>query len=338
MIPGALILSPPALASLTPLAFVATSILAVGAPPPLVSRALGACVLIQGGTAGGHFALERTVREIAATLQSVMSTPPDPVASAQISDWLARYDRAGGTAGSRLTWLLAGYVLAVVLARVLAPEDGIQPPSDPAARVEQPAPRPVVQAPPVVAPAASADFEFDAYSVRPRKPWLELLVWSHAEYQIASIPPMSRARFAFSWSSRTLRRESDGADLLSVRARRNGLFGRRSYEVSDARSGSPMGTLVPNGSDWEIRDASDATLARVLETEKGYASARYVARADGQDICRFVWGFLGLSAMSAELQIEFLPGAERRVSKAMAIVLGPILEDRARRASRWRSG
>ena len=108
--------------------------------------------------------------------------------------------------------------------------------------------------------------------------------------------------------------------------------------MSDARSGSPIGTLVPNGSDWEIRDASDATLARVVETEKGYASARYVAQAGGEDICRFVWGFLGLSVLSAELQIEFLPGAERRVSKAMAIVLGPILEDRARRASRWRSG
>ena len=89
-----------------------------------------------------------------------------------------------------------------------------------------------------------------------------------------------------------------------------------------------------------MRDASDATLARVVETEKGYASARYVAQADGKEICRFVWGFLGLSVLSAELQIEFLPGAERRVSKAMAIVLGPrkILEDGASRASRWRSG
>lgn len=338
MIPGAVILASPALASLTLLAFVATSILAVGAPPPLVSRALGACVLIQGATAGGHYAIERTVREIAATLQSVMSTPPDPVASAQISDWLARYDRAGGTVGSRLTWLLAGYVLAVVLARVMAPVERVQPPSDPVAHLEQPAPRPVVQARPVMTPAASADFEFDAYSVRPRQAWLEFLVWSHPEYQIASIPPMARARFAFSWRAQTLRRESDGADLLSVRARSNGLLGKRSYEVSDARSGSPIGRLVPNGSDWEIRDASDATLARVVETEKGYASARYVAQADGEDICRFVWGFLGLSVLSAELQIEFLPGAERRVSKAMAIVLGPILEDRARRASRWRSG
>jgi hypothetical protein len=131
MIPGAVILASPALASLTLLAFVATSILAVGAPPPLVSRALGACVLIQGATAGGHYAIERTVREIAATLQSVMSTPPDPVASAQLSDWLARYDRAGGTVGSRLTWLLAGYVLAVVLARVMAPVERVHPPSDP---------------------------------------------------------------------------------------------------------------------------------------------------------------------------------------------------------------
>jgi hypothetical protein len=80
------------------------------------------------------------------------------------------------------------------------------------------------------------------------------------------------------------------------------------------------------------------TIAATLQVPAVLASARYVAQADGEDICRFVWGFLGLSVLSAELQIEFLPGAERRVSKAMAIVLGPILEDRARRASGWRSG
>jgi hypothetical protein len=53
MFPGAVILSAPALASLTLLAFVATSILAVGAPPPLVSRALGACALIQARPLAG---------------------------------------------------------------------------------------------------------------------------------------------------------------------------------------------------------------------------------------------------------------------------------------------
>ena len=319
MIPGAVILASPALASLTLLAFVATSILAVGAPPPLVSRALGACVLIQGATAGGHYAIERTVREIAATLQSVMSTPPDPVASAQISDWLARYDRAGGTVGSRLTWLLAGYVLAVVLARVMAPVERVQPPSDPVAHLEQPAPRPVVR-------GAACDDTGGICRLRIRR-----LLGASAP-GLARVPRVEPFRVSDSrrfhrWhahGSRSrggLRRcggsrtaptccrfalEATGCSgSARTRCPMRGAGHRSARSCRTDRVGNPRRVRRDPGARGRNRER---LRQRPLRRSGGRRGHLPVTSGD----------FSASRSLSAELQIEFLPGAERRVSKAMA--------------------
>jgi hypothetical protein len=109
-------------------------------------------------------------------------------------------------------------------------------------------------------------------------------------------------------------------------------LGPRSYVVNDARTGSPIGTLVPNGFDWEMRDPAGQVIAHVLEIDRSADRSRYVAKTGDQEIARFVWGMLGFTVQSAELQTEFLPGTVGD-ARALAIVLSPILEQRARHTS-----
>jgi hypothetical protein len=348
IIPKVLVLSTPILASAGLTAFVMTSVLALSAPSGLVSRVLTACVLLQGGLVGGLHAHERAIRTATSAVQALVNNDGDATASAQVAGWLSRYDSAAVLGASRLVWLLAGYALALVMARVLAPErpptsapafgagtDAVPIPAParpPAITVARPASAPLPDD-----PGGAAEFDYSTYSVRPRRPWHDPLVWRYTEYDIASIPPMARARFSFSWRTGTIRREPNGPDLLSVRALGGGLPGRRSYGVSDSRTGHEIGTLVPVGSDWEARDASRAAVAHVLEIERRAGRAQYVAKNGEREICRFVWGFMGMTVSSAELQIEFLGGADARFSRALAIAIGPILEHRARRSSQWRS-
>lgn len=135
-----------------------------------------------------------------------------------------------------------------------------------------------------------------------------------------------------------VRREPDGTDVLSVKTSSRGLFGRDGYVVAETRTGSVIGSVVPIGFDWELRDASGAPVAYVGALEEGVGLVRYAAKVGEREVCRCVWGFLGATVASAELQVEFLPGVEPRFNRALAIVLGPVLEQRARRASQWRSG
>jgi len=113
------------------------------------------------------------------------------------------------------------------------------------------------------------------------------------------------------------------------------LFGGYSLEVRDARSGSAIGALVPVGSDWEVRDAAGQAVAHALQIDMRIGRARFVAKAGDQELCRFVWGWTGLTAASAELQIEFLQDVDARLDKGLAIVLGALLDHQARQANRY---
>ena len=334
LVPAVVIGAAPALASGALLVFVVSSIVAVAAPAAIAPRLLGACLMLQGGLIGAHFAVERGVRELAAVIRTFVDRSPDPELSARIGSWLTQYDQAAAAIRPRLLWLLAGSVLSVLLAarrRQPRPEADL-----PATIAAPPVPAPARVTPPA-AGHPSTDFDETAYTVRPRMGLLGVLAWRHAEYDIDAIPPSSRSHFRFSWRTGTMRRQPDGPDLLSVVSQRDlDTLGRKSYVVGDSQRGVPIGTLVPSGSDWDIRDASGAGVARVLELERGAGRARYVATAGDQEICRYVWGFAGLTAASAELQIEFLPGTSR-LHKGLTMALGPILEDRSRRSSRWHS-
>lgn len=328
-----LLLSTPALASIGLAAFALSSILAIAIPFGLVPRALAACAIVQCGLVGGLFATEDAVRRVGAALQQFVAGASDPAASARVADWVARYNSGAASSVTPLVWLLGAYVLTLVLVWPIAQGRRPSAQAPEGGGVEQPVSSQTSLPAGPIQPAPS-EFKHSSYSVRPRTGWLAPFTLRLSEYDITSIPPMSEARYSLSWTTGVIRREPNGPAVLSVRAVRAGRFGRRSYVVADAQSGSPSGTLVPVGSDWEVRDAWQGVIAHVLETESGVGHARYVAKAGEQEVCRFLWGFAGLTVASAELQIEFLPGAEAQFDKGLAIALGPILEEQARRASR----
>ena len=342
-VPGAMLAATPVMAALAVLSFTFAGMLALAVPLERMAAVMTASTLQQAGLVGGLYATDHALRALGGAVQKLVDSASDPTASAQVADWLARYDLARGSLGTRLLWLLAGYGLALVLsvALVRRRESSVdEPVSMPVDDEHGVAPEPGPESThPVVSPTpmASPDFQDSLYSVRPRNPWLGIFLWRYPAYEIASIPPRSRERFSLSWSWTTgvIRRDADGMDLVSIAiSRSGGLIGRRAYALTDARTGAAIGTLSPVGSDWEVRDASGQPLAHVLEIEAGAGRARFVASAGAREICRFVWGFAGHTAASAEVQVEFMPGAEARIHKALAIVLGAVLEHRARGVSR----
>ena len=63
---------------------------------------------------------------------------------------------------------------------------------------------------------------------------------------------------------------------------------------------------------------------------------RYVVRVGDAEICRFSWHLGSRGALNPELEIEFAPDADGRLDRAVAIALGPLLEQQARLASQPR--
>jgi hypothetical protein len=347
LVPTTLLVSTAFIATLAVLAFVISGILTLVAPPTLTSRVLGACLMLQGGLVVGLFTIERALHALGGAIQRFVDSASDPAASAGLADWLTRYELASGWFPIRLLSLLGGYALAAMWSAVILRRresiDGGETdtferelaalPLDAGRPIgpERPEPRPHA--------ARTSYFQDSEYSVRPRSAWLGAWVSRHASYDIASIPATSRTQFSLSWKgdSGVIRHEPEGPDLLAVVAITGGMFGGHVFQVNDAASGSTIGTLAPIGYDWEIRDAAGQPVLHVVQIEIAVGRARFVAKAGEQELCRFVWGWTGLTAASAELQIEFLPGAETRFDKALAIVLGAVLDHQVRKASRWDS-
>jgi hypothetical protein len=333
-IPAAVLFAAPLMALMALAASAVAAVLSLSAPASHVPRVLAGCACVQAGLVAGVYLMERGIRVAGAAVRQFVDGASDPAASAQVAGWLARHDVAAGASGTRLTWLLGGFLVALALTWVVAARRPT-PTRGAAAVVDPPsfATASPVAVPPIQ-PSASSDFEGSAYSVRPRKTWLGPFDWSPTTYDIASIPPMSRLRFSFSWTTGMIRREPQGPDLFTVTASKGrAVLGQQRYVVADLRTGSEVGTLLPSGADWELRGASGESLAEVLQIEQKAGRARYLAKSGDEEICRFVWGFTGMTAGSAELQLDFLPGSDRRVPKVLAIALGPVLEHRARRAS-----
>jgi hypothetical protein len=340
-IPGGVLLSQPVLSVLGLVAFVLTSLLVPAVRADLTTRALAACLMLQGGLVGALHLTGREVRAIALFIQQFVDSASDAAMSARLAQIAAQYEGTASAFRTRLTWIFAAYVVALAVTRVEGSRRRpAAPTGSPAIAAHGPAPilgRPIVRgsaAAASLASSAASAFASSAYSVRPRGTWMNPFVLAHSEFDIAPIPPTARERFCLSFTTGAIRRVPDGPRLWLVETLRDGLLGGRSYRVADARTGTVAGLLAPDGPDWDIRDAAGQTLARVLEIEEGAGLAKYEARAGGEVVCRFVWGFLGWTAASAELQIEFVPGVDARFDRALAIVLGAVLENRARRVSR----
>lgn len=345
LIPQIILLSLPALAGIALAVFVLTSILGMLVRAELVFLALAACAALQAGLVIGMQLLLYAVRSVGGSIQGLFTTAPDATASAQVAEWFGRHDAASANVGWRLLWVLGGYVVATIVSEFVSPRWQRASASDMSVGSQPdaaPLPPPAVSSPasflsPVLeASQASSVFDQSHYFVKPRVTMVETFMRRYSEYDIQSVPATTRARFSFSWKTGVLRREPEGPDILTLRAGdRQGVFGGRSHVVTNA-SGATLGTLHPASPEWVIVDAGGATVARVVEDRSGVGLIGYVATAGEQAVCRFTWAMHGLSVASAGLDVEFLPAAEGRLDKALAMALAPVLEHKSRRANERR--
>jgi hypothetical protein len=257
------------------------------------------------------------------------------VATARPSAWLAGNDMTAAAFGWRLVWMLGASLAALAFAELSSPrrtavESETLPEQQAAERQTAPPPRPSA-----ALPSGSA-FDQSNYSVRTRMSLLNPFVRRYSEYEIRSIPPMSSARFSFSWKTGFVKREPGGPVLLAMTpAAAPGLFLNRSYAVTEGTSGAPLGELVPSGSDWKIVGAAGQPLAYVLRGAARAGFVRYDATFEERELCRFTWT-LGATIASAELELEFMPDADPAF-RLLAVALAPILELRARLFSERRN-
>lgn len=177
-------------------------------------------------------------------------------------------------------------------------------------------------------------FDESTYVLRLRRGWLGLVIGRRLlEYEIQSIPPRSTERGSFSWATGVIRREPAGPDLVRLESGdRHGLFARE-YAVSHGSTGAALGRLVPDASGWHILDASARLLAQARETRASFALTRHAVVVGEIELCRLTWT-AGATAAGNEVEIEFLPGVDQHLDRALVMALAPVLEDRARNERR----
>jgi hypothetical protein len=214
-----------------------------------------------------------------------------------------------------LVALFAGYVVALALAWYLSPS---APPT--AAAVERPAqavaePIPVANIPPVVL-TNTTPFDESLYVLRLRAGLAGLLLGRRfVDYTIQAIPSNSRSEFSFSWASGILKREPAGPPLLRLQAAERHDLLKRAYIVSDPGTGVEIGRLLPHGADWQIADRYGRPMADVVQSIATFHQTCYSLSAGGEELCRLT-AVMGATAMSAEVQVEFLPKRTRARSPA----------------------
>lgn len=338
IVPAAILFSIPSLATAALATCVLASLIGISGRAGLLVNVLTSCAAMQTGLVASVHLLLREFRETGTRLLMLVGDERNPELSAQVAEWFAAHDAIAAPVGGRLLWILGGSLAAVAISEVLAARR--QPGMVAGSPVEASSSEPVRTVPPslpqpVSVSSASSAFDYSNYCIKPRRTFLQSLVlrW-YPEYDIQTIPPMSRTRFSFSWKTGTIRREPGGPDLVTLEpAERQNRVGARSYVVIDAVSGRLLGKLVPNWSAWEIVGPPGDSIGRV-EKETGTAGfASYVAIVNEEIVCRFTWGMPGYLAHSSELEVEFLRGTHARFDRAVMIALAPILEHKARMAS-----
>ncbi len=343
LVPAIVLVSTPAIAGLAIIAYTLGGAVVLAGPVQLVTRVLGACVFLQSGLMAGLFMLERALDDLGRAFQRLVDGASDPLASAQVAEWLTRYELNRGPVGWRLKWILGGYILAFVVSLSISRRREAS--ADEAEEVDEldrelPDPVPAPAPARAVADTSPSEFNDTLYSVRPRPSLAGVFLGKPSAYDITTIPPRSSQRFALSWNgdSGALGREPGGEDLFRITASRSARWlGRRVYEVTDVSTAESIGTLTPIGADWEVRDAAGQTAAQVVRFDVGPARARYVAKSGEREIWRFVWGQTGVTGASTEMQLEFLEDDDR-LNRALAVALAAIIEGQARRVSRWGTG
>lgn len=340
IVPIAFLVSMPLLPTAAMLSFALTAVIVIAGRPELTFRVLASCVAVQGGLVLGSYLFMDGIRDAGDAVLKVLASATESAErdafTAQVVEWFGRQQALGGAVNRALIWVLGGYFLALVLSEFLVPGrapatgDSGTATADTPVQGEAAGLHTTVVA--VRAPStASTAFDRSSYGVRPRMSLLQSVFWRPStEYEIVSIPPARDARFSFSWNTGILRRERDGAPLLTIQTA-GGLPWNPAYAVTDAASGAPLGILRRSGPDWEVVDAAGATIVRVLRAEARPGYVRYMASVPGREVCRFTWAMPALGVSSAELEIEFLPDAGPSFDRALALAIAPMLEEQARR-------
>ena len=328
-IPMVLAYALPTVATLTIVLFAITSLLGIAAPSKLAVRVIAAGVLLQLGYLAATVISGAEIRTIAATVGPMLAD--DPGASRTFAEWMTTHEGAAGPTTQRLTWTCAGYIFAAVVA-AFSPATEIS-----AAEISRGAERPpasnhtgrsVAHVP--VTSGASAVFDDSQYTVHPRMTTIEAWFTRRCtDFEIRRVPHTSRNWFSFSWTNGLLQQQPGGTHLVKITPPHSpGLFWDREYEVVDTATGQTIARFVPRGQDWEISNPSDVLIARVLrENSRGIVQFR--AMIGDAEVVRFKWALAGLSASSAELEVEFLASqSEDRPSldRVLAIAIAPILE------------
>jgi hypothetical protein len=342
LIPAAILYSLPAMAAAALAAFALTSVLGLLAPAESLFYVLISCITIQAGLVAGEYLLLQELRDLGTRMLAFFASAPDADLSARAADWIARHDTAAGTMTWRLFWILGAYAVAAATSELLPRRGAHEPealeataPREPAAsaaaRVAIEPPIPAAAGPPAVAAPESTSFDYSNYSVRPRRTFLDSLFFlRNADYDIQTIPPMSRARFSFSWTTGALRREPNGPDIAKVRTERQSLMGTRACIVTDAATGAEIGRLVPNLSAWEIIDPVAGSIGRIEKTTAGSGFATYRAIVREEVVTQFTWGMPVMLSHGSELEVEFPSATNARFDRAFMIAVAPLLEEKIR--------
>jgi hypothetical protein len=342
-VPLALLISLPLMPTVTIACFILTSVLVVSTRPAFASRVLLACVALQAGLVLGIDWFMDGLNAAGGSLIQSMRAARDGAEAERMAAWFAGQQEVSDAATGALIWIVGGYVVALVGSKFLSPVGSATTPGEdstvhvPAAaamftpNADLPIPR--ASGATAAAVAGATVFDKSSYTVKPRMSLLRSAVRLRAAgYDIRSLPPERGATFVFTWSDGVLRRDRDDSPLLTVAAVA-GVPMRRSYGVNHAVTGAPIGTIDPDGPDWDVRDPSRGTLTRVSRTEGRPGFLRWMAVGTGGDACRFTWT-MGLGVTTAEVEIEFLPTAPPGFDRGVAIVLACLLEEQARRWAR----
>ncbi len=338
VIPIVVALYLPLLTLLTLGLFFLTSLLTVFAPSRFAFRVIAAGVALQIGYTGAIVLSSTEIRTLASALTSAVG--PDDMPQALI-DWLQRHTAGVARAIPSIIWTSVGYLFAAGVAYHSTKDRGPGGVSPIPATKNAVTETPRVTPPRVVhASAAAAAIDESTYSVHPRMTLVESwFTRSCTRFEIRTVPPRSRKWFSFSWATGALRQEPDGTDLVVLRPpSAPGLFLSRAYEAIDAKTKEILARFEPRGADWEIVDAAGAPLGRILRESIGLGPVKYRAFVGNDEVVRYKWALAGLTASSAQLEVEFLSptageGSHPRLDRILAIAIAPILEQRARIAN-----
>ena len=337
LVPAAVVYSLPTLAAALLALCAATSVGGGLATRPLALRFLTAGVVLQVGVLAIEYLLGRGVRDLGAAALRLMADAPAGDAAAAVA-WIRRHDAAARSMAPMLAALVIAYVaiwVAAYVTRSTSVAAAVATP--PLAHVSAPAALPtgaaVARMPPVLR-SGPTPFDQRVYVLRFLPGWRLaglLLGRGFIEYELHTVPPISRSEFSFSWATGILRRTPGGPEIFRLQAAERHDLLKRSYVVSDAVTGAVIGKLLPHAADWQIVDAGERPIADAVQSNASFQQTTWIISAGGEEWCRLV-AVMGATAASAEVQLEFLPASEGKFDRSLAIALAPLVEERARRS------